>query len=132
MCQCERSDFLTGNFNHKFSSTCCAFRMNDDFCLPRSFLSLYSRFFALLTLVVTSGCKTVYCNLPIFISFVKLIVAININEQSNVRSQNGSCASNSLTLVLLNFLRFYCLPRSLESLHVFFPVLLNLFRASLG
>ena len=29
--------FLTGNFNQKFSSTCCAFRMNDDFCLPKSF-----------------------------------------------------------------------------------------------
>ena len=49
MCQCDRSDFLTGNFNHKFCSTCCAFRMNDDFCLPRSFKSLYSRFSALLT-----------------------------------------------------------------------------------
>ena len=29
--------FLTGNFNQKFSSTCCAFRMNDYFCLPKSF-----------------------------------------------------------------------------------------------
>ena len=29
--------FLTGNFNQKFSWTCCAFRMNDDFCLPKSF-----------------------------------------------------------------------------------------------
>ena len=38
MCPCDRSDFLTGNFNHKFCSTCCAFRINDDFCLPRSFL----------------------------------------------------------------------------------------------
>ena len=77
-------------------------------------------------------CKTGYCSLPIFISFVKLIVVININEQSNVRSQNGSCASNSaLTLVFLHFLRFYCLPRSLESLHVSFPVLSNLFRGKL-
>ena len=72
MCQCNRSDFLTGNFNHKFCSTCCPFRMNDDFCPPRSFKSLYSRFSALLTLVVTSGCKTSYCGLRIFISFVKL------------------------------------------------------------
>ena len=71
--------------------------------------------------------KTSYCSLRIFISFVKLVVVINITEQSNVRSQNGSCASNSLTLVFLNFLRFYCLPRSLESLYVSFPVLLNLF-----
>ena len=30
MCQCDRSDFLTGNFNQMFSSTFCAFRMNDD------------------------------------------------------------------------------------------------------
>ena len=82
-----------------------------------------SRFFALLTLVVTCGCKTGYCSLRILISFVKLIVVININEQSNVRSQNGSCASNSaLTLVFLNFLRFYCLPRSLEVCNLcFFP-----------
>ena len=29
--------FLTGNFNQKFSSTCCAFRMNDYFCPPKSF-----------------------------------------------------------------------------------------------
>ena len=29
--------FLTGNFKQKFSSTCCAFRMNDYFCLPKSF-----------------------------------------------------------------------------------------------
>ena len=29
--------FLTGNFNQKFSSTCRAFRMNDYFCLPKSF-----------------------------------------------------------------------------------------------
>ena len=29
--------FLTGNFNQKFSSTCCAFRMNDYFFLPKSF-----------------------------------------------------------------------------------------------
>ena len=128
MCPCDRSDFLTGNFNRKFCSTCCAFRMNDDFCLPRSFKSLYSRFSAPLTLVVTSGCKTGYCGLRIFISFVKLMVVINITEQSNVTSQNGSCASNSLTLVFLNFLHFYCLPRSLESLYVSFPVLLNLFR----
>ena len=92
---------------------------------------MYSHFFALLTLVVTSGCKTGYCSLRIFISFVKLIVVINITEQSNVTSQNGSCASNSLTLVFLNFLHFYCLPRSLESLYVSFPVLLNLFRAKL-
>ena len=28
--------FLTGNFNLKFSSTCCAFRINDYFCLPKS------------------------------------------------------------------------------------------------
>ena len=125
MCQCDRSDFLTGNFNQMFSSTFCAFRMNDDFCVPRSFWSLYSRFFrALLTLVVTSGCKTGYCSLRIFISFVKLIVVINITEQSNIRSLNGSCASNSLTLVFLNFLRFY-LPRSFESLYVSFPVLLK-------
>ena len=78
-----------------------------------------------------SGCKTGYCSLRIFISFVKLIVVINITEQSNVTSQNGSCASNSLTLVFLNFLHFYCLPRSLESLYVSFPVLLNLFRGQL-
>ena len=85
-----------------------------------------------LTLVVTSGCKTSYCSLRIFIGFVKLIVVININEQSNVRSQNGSSASNSaLTLVFLNFLRFYSLPRSLESLYVSFPVLSNLFRGKL-
>ena len=88
-------------------------------------------FFALLTLVVTSGSKTGYCSLRIFISFVKLIVVINITEQSNVTSQNGYCASNSLTLVFLNFLHFYCLPRSLESLYVSFPVLLNLFRGKL-
>ena len=84
--------FLTGNFNQKFSSTCCAFRMNDYFCLP------------LLTLVVTSnsgigGGR----NTPVFM----------------------------LTLVFLNFLRFYCLPRSLESLYVSFPVLSNLFRSQL-
>ena len=30
MCQCDRSDFLTVNFVQTFSSTCCAFRMNDD------------------------------------------------------------------------------------------------------
>ena len=78
------------------------------------------------------GCKTGYCSLRILISFAKLIVVININEQSNVRGQNGSCASNSaLTLVFLNFLRFYCLPRSLESLYVSFPVLSNLFRGKL-
>ena len=29
--------FLTGNFNQKFSSTCCAFQMNDYFCPPKSF-----------------------------------------------------------------------------------------------
>ena len=29
--------FLTGNFNQKFSSICCAFRINDDVCLPKSF-----------------------------------------------------------------------------------------------
>ena len=29
--------FLTGDFNQKFSSTCCAFGMNDDFCPPKSF-----------------------------------------------------------------------------------------------
>ena len=92
------------------------------------FLKFVFRFFALLTSVVTSGGKTSYCSLRIFVSFVKLTVVINITEQSNVRSQNGSCASNSLTLVFLNFLRFYCLPRSLESLYVSFPVLLNLFR----
>ena len=93
---------------------------------------MYSRFFALLTLVVTSGCKTGYCNLRILISFVKLIGVINIKERSNVRSQNGSCASNSaLTLVFLNFLRFYCLPRSLKSLYVSFSVLSNLFRGKL-
>ena len=120
--------FLTENFNQKFSSTCCAFQMNDYFCPPKSFWSLYSRFFALLILVVTSGCKTGYCSLRKFISFVKLMVVINITEQSNVTSQNGSCASDSLTLVFLNFLRFYCRPRSLESLYVSFPVLLNLFR----
>ena len=80
---------------------------------------------------MTSGCKTGYCSLRIFISFVKLIVVINITEQSNVTSQNGSCASNSLTLVFLNFLHFYCLRRSLESLYVSFPVLLNLFRGKL-
>ena len=91
------------------------------------FLKFVFRFFALLTSVVTSGGKTSYCSLRIFISFVKLVVVINITDQSNVRSQNGSCASNSLTLVFLNFLRFYCLPRSLESLYVSFPVLLNLF-----
>ena len=97
-----------------------------------AYQKLYSRFFALLTLVVTCGCKTGYCSLRILISFVKLIVVININEQSNVRSQNGSCASNSaLTLVFLNFLRFYCLPRSLESLYVSFPVLSNVFRGKL-
>ena len=73
---------------------------------------------------MTSGYKTGYCSLRIFISFVKLIVVINITEQSNVRSLNGSCASNSLTLVFLNFLRFY-LPRSFESLYVSFPVLLE-------
>ena len=128
MCPCDRSDFLTGNCNHKFCSTCCAFRINDDFCLPRSFKSLYSRFSALLTLVVTSGCKTGYCSLRIFISFVKLMVVINVTEQSNVTSQNGSCASNSLTLVFVQFLRFYCLPRCLESLYVSFLVLSNLFR----
>ena len=55
----------------------------------------------------------------------------NVTEQSNVRSQNGSCASNSLTLVFLNFLRFYCLPRSLKSLYFSFPVLLNLFSGQL-
>ena len=80
MCQCDSSDFLTGNFNHKFCSTCCPFRMNDDFCLPRSLKSLYSRFSALLTLVVMSECKTGYCGLRIFISFVKLMVVINITE----------------------------------------------------
>ena len=73
---------------------------------------------------MTSGCKTGYCSLRIFISFVKLIVVINITEQSNVRSLNGSCASNSLTRVFLNFPRFY-LPRSFESLYVSFPVLLK-------
>ena len=129
MCQCDRSDFLTGNFNQMFSSTFCAFRMNDDFCVPRSFWSLYSRFFgALLTILVTSGCKTGYCSLRIFVSFVKLIVVMNIIDQSNVRNQNGSCASNSLTLVFLKSFLFYCLPRSLGSLYVSFPVLLNLFR----
>ena len=92
---------------------------------------MYSRFFALLTLVVTSGCKTGYCSPCIFISFVKLTVVINITDQSNVRSRNGSCASDSLTLVFLNFLRFYCLPRSLEGLYVSFPVLLKLFRGQL-
>ena len=87
-----------------------------------------------LTLVVRSGCKTSYCSLRIFIGFVKLIVVLDqhpCTEQSNVRSQNGSCASNSLTLVFLNFLRFYCLPRSLESLYVSFSVLSNLFRGKL-
>ena len=103
---------------------------NEWWFLPTK--KLYSRFFALLTLVLTCGCKTGYCSLRILISFVKLIVVININEQSNVRSQNGSCASNSaLTLVFLNFLRFYCLPRSLESLYVSFPVLSNVFRGKL-
>ena len=121
MCQCDESDFLTGNFSHKFSSTCCAFRMNDDFCPPRRFKSLYSRFCALLTLVVTSGCKTGYYNLPIFISFVKLIVVMNINVQSKVRSQNGSCDWTAPVVDSCNFLRFYCPPRSLESLSVFFP-----------
>ena len=29
--------FWTGNFNQKFSSTCCPFRMNDDFYFPKSF-----------------------------------------------------------------------------------------------
>ena len=29
--------FFTGNFNQKFSSICCAFRMNDDVCLAKSF-----------------------------------------------------------------------------------------------
>ena len=73
---------------------------------------------------MTSGYKTGYCSLRIFISFVKLIVVINITEQSNVRSLNGSCASNSLTRVFLNFPWFY-LPRSFESLYVSFPVLLK-------
>ena len=86
--------------------------------------SLSSRSFAILTLVMTSGCKTGYRSLRIFISFVKLTVVINITEQLNIRSLNGSCASNSLTLVFLNFLRFY-LPRSFESLYVSFPVLLK-------
>ena len=104
--------FLIGNFNQKFSSTSYAFEWMMIFVYLKV---LYSRFLALLTVVVTSGYKTGYCSLRIFISFVKLIVVINITEQSNVRSQNGSCASNSLTLVFLNFLRFYCLPRSLES-----------------
>ena len=36
--------FFTGNFNQKFSSTCCAFRMNDDFCLPKSCSSCCSQF----------------------------------------------------------------------------------------
>ena len=100
---------------------------NEWWFLPSK--KLYSRFFALLTLVLTCGCKTGYCSLRILISFVKLIVVININEQSNVRSQNGSCASNSaLTLVFLTFLRFYCLPRSLD---VSFPVLSNVFRGKL-
>ena len=121
---------LTGNFNQKLSSTCCAFLINDFFCLPKSFYSLYFRFFGLLRLVVTSGCKTGYCSLRIFISFIKLLVVINITK-SDVRSQTGSCAGNSLTLVFLNFLRLYCLLRSLESLYFSFPVLLNLFRANL-
>ena len=64
MCHCDRSDFFHGNFNQKFSSTCCAFRRNDDFCLPKS---LYSRFLALLTVVVTRGYKTGYCSLRVFI-----------------------------------------------------------------
>ena len=84
--------------------------------------------FSQLTLVITTRCNTGYCSLRILISFVKLIVVVNITEQSNVASQNGSCSSNSLTLVFLNFLHFYCLPRSLESLYFSFPVLLNLFR----
>ena len=126
MCQCDRSDFLTVYFAQTFSSTCCAFRMNDDFCLPKVFKIRILAFS-----VVTSGCKTGYCSLRILISFVKLIVVINITEQSNVTSQNGSCASNSLTLVFLNFLHFYCLQRSLESLYVSFPVLLNLFRGKI-
>ena len=126
--KCWHHSLLHKLFNptQEFSSTCCAFRMNDDFCLQKKLF--YYRFFALLTLVVTCGCKTGYCSLRILISFVKLIVVININEQSNVRSQSGSCASNSaLTLVFLNFLRFYCLPRSLESFYVSFLVLSNLF-----
>ena len=86
--------------------------------------SLNSRSFAILTLIVTSGCKTGYRSLRIFISFVKLIVVINITEQSNIRSLNGSCASNSVTLVFLNFLLFY-LPRSFESFYVSFQVLLK-------
>ena len=36
--------FFTGNFNQKLSSTCCAFRMNDDFCLPKSCSSCCSQF----------------------------------------------------------------------------------------
>ena len=36
--------FFTGNFNQKFSSTCCAVRMNDDFCLPKSCSSCCSQF----------------------------------------------------------------------------------------
>ena len=37
--------FLIGNFNQKFSSTSYAFRMNDDFCLPKSFVFSISRTF---------------------------------------------------------------------------------------
>ena len=75
--------FLTGNFNQKFSSTCCAFRMNDYFCLP------------LLILVVTSN--------------------------SGIRGGRNTPVF-MLTLVFLNFLRFYCLPRSLEVCNLcFFP-----------
>ena len=48
-------------------------------------------------------------------------MVINITKQSNGRSQNGSCARNSLTLVFLNFLRLYFLLRSLESFVFFFP-----------
>ena len=84
--------FLTANFNQKFSSTCCAYRVNDYFCLP------------LLTLVVTSN--------------------------SDIGGGRNTPVL-MLTLVFLNFLRFYCLRRSLESLYVSFPVLLNLFRSQL-
>ena len=52
------------------------------------------------------------------------MVVINITEQSNIRCLNGSCASNSLTLVFLNFLCFYP-PRSFESLYDSFPILLK-------
>ena len=114
--------FLTGNFRSYVFLNLLRFSNEWWFLSTSKFLKfVFSLFRTFNFIVVASGCKTGYYNLPIFISFVKLIVVMNINVQSNVRSQNGSCDWTAPVVDSCNFLRFYFPPRSLESLSVFFP-----------